>query len=735
MDKDHDDQEPGGAMPFDTGDESQGAGSPASSLKDRGFILLRFTLIIATSCLLLVEIQPTEIPPTLLLLMVAALLSNIALLALPAPRLRSPLVIGAAILGDTAWITAALIATGRFNADFFYVYFFVLFLAGIGENIRLIVLSVLVVCSAYVVLIIRTAGPDQILTSQALIRIPFLFSVAIFYGYLVNRLRGERHRAEKERAIINHLEDNRRVLAESNKSLQEEIEGRERVEKELRKFSRAVEQSSNLVMIVDDDEKVEFVNPPFESISGAPAEEVIGRGLDVFKEMGAPANIIDQMVSAVRNRTEWRGEIPLKQNRGPEMWLSTSTSPIRSAEGEVINTLVIATDISERVLIERRLTDANAEMHRLSQMKSNFVSTVSHELKSPLTAIKNAVSLIDPGGKGESNEKFLQMIKRSANRLNFIISDLLDMSKVESGKLTIAAEPVAICSFLSEIVEPLESQAAAASVELVVDAPDNLPEVLADAKRIEQVVTNLISNALKATPKGGTITVSAEQGDEIVTIGVRDTGIGLSVDDQKSVFDAFFQADNVLRNKSGGTGLGLTICRDLVRGHGSDLHLESELGEGSCFSFHLPVASERAKETIAFENDVRTKFRAHPYFTVLLIDFGADQAIPDGALTGYVFETLHNVLHHLVPRSLDIFCDQPAHRRIIVVLLSTPREGGRVVKQRLTTTLATNLFKVGGRGMASLEIHGPAAYPEDADFGAGLIECAILESEDTEDEQ
>lgn len=725
----------GGAMTGDSQKSIRGRFATAASMTmDRGFILLRFTLIIATTSLLLVEMRPTSIPPLLLILMAVALLSNVALLALPVENLRSPWVIGATIVGDTVWITAALLATGRFNSDFFYLYFFVLFLAGIGENVRLIALSVVVVSFSYVVLVGQTVGFDQGLTTQTLMKIPFLFSVAVFYGYLVNRLRGQRRQFERERETTDALERNRRTLAGANKFLQKEMEGRNRVEQELRKFSRAVEQSSNLVIIMDDDDKVEYVNPLFEKITGSPGEAVFGRGLDVFKDLGAPTEVIEGMESSVRNRNEWRGELPLKQTDGSELWLSLSTSPIRSDTGEVINTVVIAADISERVTIEHQLSDANAELHRLSQMKSNFVSTVSHELKSPLTVIKNAVTLIDPGPEKDSNEKFVQMIKRSADRLNFIISDLLDMSKVETGKLTIVADPVELRKFLLEVVEPFEMQAESAKVDLVVEVPDTLPEVLADAKRIEQVVTNLISNALKATPDGGTITLTARQNQDTVRIEIRDTGIGLSSEDQEKVFDAFFQSGNVLEGKSAGTGLGLTICRDLVRGHGGDLKLESELGVGSCFSFGLPVLSERAKEAIAFENDFRTKFRTHPYFSILVIDFGAQEAAEVRELSSVVFETLHQVLHHLVPRSLDVFYDQPAHKRAIVVLLSTPREGGMVVQQRLSTTLSTNLFEVGGLGMASLKVFGPSAYPQDGEYGAGLIECAILVGDTTEDE-
>jgi PAS domain S-box-containing protein len=703
-------------------------------MMDRGFILLRFVLIIATSSLLVVEVGPSGFPLPLVGLMAAALLSNIALLALPGQRLRSPWVVTVAVLGDTAWITAALLVTGRFTADFFYLYFFVLFLAGVAENIRLIAVSVLVVCLAYVVLVARAYGPDQLLTSGALIRIPFLFTVAVFYGYLVDRLRGERHRVDKERAIIEKLERHQRVLAEANERLETEVIERRRVEQELRKFSRAVEQSSNLVIIIDGDDKIEFVNPLFEQITDLRPGSIMGRGVDVLTQAGAPDEAVAPLTAAVRNRSEWRGEIPLKQGEAGGVWLAFSTSPVRNADGLFTNTTVIATDISERVSAERQLTETNIELHRLSQVKSNFVSTVSHELKSPLTVIKNAVSLVDPEAGAETNQRFLQMIRRGADRLNYIISDLLDMSKVESGKLTIAAEPVDPTAFLSDVIEPFKSQAATAGLDLQLEGADGIPEVLADAKRVEQVITNLLSNAFKATPEGGRVVVSADCDGDRVKIRVRDTGIGLSDEDRRKVFDAFFQAGNALSDRPAGTGLGLTICRDLVRGHGSELLLESKLGAGTEFSFHLPVASERATEIIAFENQVRTKFRAHPYFSMLVIDMAQQGSPSGGYLSAREFETLHSVLRHHIPRALDIFCDQPRHDRVIVVLLSTPVDGGWVVKRRLASTLATNLFEVGGRGMASLRVLGPAAYPDDGEYGAGLIECAILRGETTEEE-
>ena len=558
---------------------------------DRAFILLRFTLIIATSYLLLAELGPGSVPPTLLFLLALVFLTNLGALALPSNWLRSPALIGAAVVGDTLWITVALIATGRFNAEFFYLYFFVLFLAGIGENIRLITLTATVVCVAYVVLIAQTAGPAEVLTTQTLIRVPFLFSAAIFYGYLVDRLRKERHRTREEMAVIEGLEHNRRALAQ-----------------------------------------------------------------------------------------------------------------------------------------------ANEELRRLSEAKSKFVSTVSHELKSPLTAIKNAVNLIDPGADREVNDKFLEMIRRNADRLNSIIADLLDMSKVESGSLTIVADSLDLPPFLAKVAEPFESQAASAGIRFEFDTPESLPEVFADANRIEQVVSNLLSNALKATPSGGSVSLSLESADnEQVLISVSDDGVGLTEEDQSKIFEPFYQAPNALKGKPPGTGLGLTICRDLIRGHGSELEVESKIGAGGRFFFSLPVRSQRAIETISFENRVRTTFRAHPYFTLMVVDCDSDSSPgPEGTAKTTV-ETVHARLEKLLPRALDVLYDQPSHRRIIVVLLSTPLGGGLVVKRKLVSAFASK--SAGGEGSDTgwPRVFGPAGYPEDGEHGSTLIDRAIMVGEQLED--
>ncbi len=570
-------------------DQVAGSGSP---IMDRSFILLRFTLIIATSYLLIAEFGSRSVPAPLMVLLVVVILSNVCALGLPVRVLHSPWLIAVTVVVDTAWITIALLATGRFTSEFFYLYFFVLFLAGVGENIRLIALGVAVVCFAYVVLVARTGGVDEVVTTQTLIRLPFLFSVAIFYGYLVDRLRRERHRVSKEQAIIESLERNRRALAA-----------------------------------------------------------------------------------------------------------------------------------------------ANEELRRQSDIKSKFVSTVSHELKSPLTAIKNATSLIDPVAEPEANARFLQMIRRNADRLQLIVSDLLDMAKAESGSLTISPGPVRLQSFLAEIVDPFGPQAAASGVELSVDGVDGELEAFADAARIEQVVVNLVSNAIKATPEGGAVTVSAEAaGDHGVTVAVSDTGVGLETTDQVKIFEPFYQAGGTADDKPKGTGLGLTICRDLIRGHGSELEVESEPGAGSRFFFALPRPSERATETIAFENQVRSSFRAHPYFSILVVECGDPAQAARPARTSGRFDAVADMVDRLLPRSLDVVCRQPAHDRVIAVLLSTPLASAWVVRRKLAAAIASSFKDPRSSSATPPRVLGPAGYPEDGDHGGALISRAMTRDETIQEE-
>jgi len=563
------------------------------SFRLRAFVLLRVTLIVASSYLVLAQFSFRTVPGTVVSLVILGLLSNLALWWLPRDVISSARFLGGLVLADTLWIAALLVLAGRFDPEFFYLFFFVVLLAAIGENLAVILLGTLAACSAYFLVVYMTLGKEALLTASTLIRIPFLLSVAGFYGYLVDRIRKERQRAMSEALVIHELQEQQRRMEEINLRLEREIEDRKRIEEELQKAS---------------------------------------------------------------------------------------------------------------------------------EMKSVFVSTVSHELRTPLTSIKNAVDLLSASlGELEGPEgRFLEIARRNIDRLALIIADLLEISRIEAGKIRCRFEETVAERFLEPVVSSLGEEARRKQLALELDIEEGLPPVWADPQRMEQVVTNLLSNAIKFTPEGGRIVVAARRNGDTVEFSVRDSGIGLGDGDRERVFEPFFQAGDALTDRARGTGLGLAISWKLVAAHGSGIVVESEPGRGSRFSFGLPVASERAREITALEESIR-EFMAFPFFSLLVVQVPAERG--DGpARDGTWIERARTVLEKTLPRSSDRFILQPALGRIVVVLLGTGADGGSVVRERLRRAMESGQ-------MAGVEVRGPAVYPEDGGAGFQLVRAALERKE------
>ena len=560
------------------------------SFRLRAFVLLRLTLIVASSYLVLAQYGFRTVPWPEGTLVLLGLLSNIVLWRIPRRVLSSPRFLAGLVVADTLWIAALLVLTGRFEPEFFYLFFFVVLLAAIGENLAVILLGTIVACIAYGLVVYTTMGKAELLTASTLIRIPFLISAAGFYGYLVDRIRKERQRAASEELAVRELEGQQRQMEEINARLEREIEDRKRIEEELQ---------------------------------------------------------------------------------------------------------------------------------RASEMKSAFVSMVSHELKTPLTSIKNAVDLLAPSIEGleEPQQRMLAIARRNVDRLGHIIGDLLEISRIEAGKIRCCFEEVDPLRFLGPVVANLETEARRKSLTLELRADERLPAVWADPRRIEQVVTNLVSNAIKFTPEGGTIEVAATNLGDEVEIGVTDTGIGLAPEDRERVFEPFFQAGDPLTGRARGTGLGLAISWNLVASHGYELKVLSEKGAGSRFWFRLASAGPAARERTSLEEAMR-EYMAFPFFAVLAVlpDGRRDDAAERERWTGATREILAGML----PRSSDKLIVQPVLGRIVVVLLGTGRDGGGVVRSRVAEALAS----AGGAAV----VHGPAVYPEDGATGFQLIDAAMAAS-------
>ena len=276
------------------------------------------------------------------------------------------------------------------------------------------------------------------------------------------------------------------------------------------------------------------------------------------------------------------GDRPYQVSRRDTFLLSTAAIQAAMA---IQNTLLFA-----------EVKDKNAALERVNHLKSQFLATVTHELRTPLHSIISYGALILEGFvEGEltaEQEEHIQFIVRRAEDLSRLVDDMLDLSKIEADRLEVKIEPLVLKTSLTEVINQLKPIASNKGLQLTLEMDDALPMVLADSQRIRQVVINMISNALKFTEKGGvTIQCALLDRYDMLRISVNDTGIGISPASLDYIFAAFRQADGSTTRRFGGTGLGLTIARKLIELQGGEVSVESVVEQGSTFAFTLPVAS------------------------------------------------------------------------------------------------------------------------------------------------
>ena len=274
----------------------------------------------------------------------------------------------------------------------------------------------------------------------------------------------------------------------------------------------------------------------------------------------------------------------------------------------------------ENASLYEEIKATNTKLEKLERLKSEFTSIVSHELRTPLTAIKNSLDILLSGKTGEitaAMDNFLNLAKRNVTRLSGIINDLLDLTKVEAGKMDFRFEKGDINSPVEFVKNTFENLAKEKKIELKLEAQTEIAQTYFDSQRIEQVVTNLVSNAVKFTNENGKIiikteTIPLEKVDKskifdlqnpvfyenYIKVSVADSGIGIAPEDIVKVFDKFQQIENSLNRKNGGTGLGLPIAKQLIEAHRGFIWVESEPNIGTTFSFILPILSEKEFFTI-----------------------------------------------------------------------------------------------------------------------------------------
>ena len=244
----------------------------------------------------------------------------------------------------------------------------------------------------------------------------------------------------------------------------------------------------------------------------------------------------------------------------------------------------------------RELNEANARLRELSAMKEEFLALTTHDLRSPLTVISGVINFFTSGRLGEmtaEQKNMVAMMERNTQNLIELVNDLLDASKLESGTMRLDPATIELGGLVSDLREQMQPLAREKEISLEEDVPEDLPPLRADRAKLRRILVNLVSNALKFTPKGGRVRLGAALEGPFVRVSVEDTGVGIPREDLHDIFDKYAQARSRATRSEKGTGLGLYITRQLVELHGGKIGVQSEVGRGSTFSFTIPVASDK----------------------------------------------------------------------------------------------------------------------------------------------
>ena len=389
-----------------------------------------------------------------------------------------------------------------------------------------------------------------------------------------------------------------RKQAEQNLILQEE------------KYRNIIANMNLGLMEVDLNDTVQYVNQSFCKMSGFNAEDMVGKKAVDLLMSKTERDLIMQKTEQRKDGVSDLYELPIKNKTGELRWWLISGAPRYNDEGELVGTVGIHLDITDQKRLEIELKLAKNKAEDSSKAKESFLATMSHEIRTPLNAIVGITDLMKLDKK-TWNEENLDILSFSAKNLLALITDILDLTKIDAGKITMAQNPIDLKALLTGINQMFRSSCEEKNVEIILSIDTSVPQnVRGDELRLSQILNNLISNAVKFTHKGYVkINVSASQvtetGKTRIAFKVTDTGIGIRKDKLETIFNVFEQADSSIVRQFGGTGLGLSITKKLIELQGGEIKVESKLNKGSSFSFYIDYEVSKARKTVS--EDILTK--------------------------------------------------------------------------------------------------------------------------------
>lgn len=375
----------------------------------------------------------------------------------------------------------------------------------------------------------------------------------------------------------------------------------------------AIKHSINAIAIIDNYGKITYANESFLNAWNYKEEEVIGEPIVKFwKTKGKYAEILNNVLE----KGGWQGEFVAERKDGSIFNVFLSASSVLDDTNNPIAMLTSFIDITEQKksrekleLYKNKIEKQNIQLKKLDQLKSAFLNATSHELRTPMSSIKGYVQMLIKQVLGELSKEqkdALEVILRNTNRLDNLIQDILDISRLESGTMKFITEKTNISDLINDVSETMRPSADLKKIKIKTYVEDNLKELTIDSDRIKQVIINLINNALKFSENGTEINLSAKQYKDSILFEVQDFGRGIPKNKKEKIFETFYQIDSGMDRKFGGAGLGLAISRGMVISHGGKIWVESEgvKGRGSTIKFTLPLEPEKDMEGRFKEIDI-----------------------------------------------------------------------------------------------------------------------------------
>jgi len=357
------------------------------------------------------------------------------------------------------------------------------------------------------------------------------------------------------------------------------------------KLTKAVTESPVSVIITDNTGDIEYVNPKFTSLTGYSYDEVIGLNPRILKSGNTPDSQYENLWKTISSGKEWRGEFKNKKKNGEFYWEDISISPILDETGKISHYVAVKEDITDRKILINQLIEARDKAEESDRLKTSFLQNISHEIRTPMNGIMGFIELLkDPDITGEEQNLYFDVIEKSSHRMLSTINDIIDISKIEAGVVTVKKSTIYINQIVADVVTffRLEIENKGMKINLHLDQSVKNLTINSDFEKIYATLSNLIKNAIKYSIKGE-INVSAAKKIHFVEFCIEDTGIGIPKDKLDKIFERFIQAESESIRTYEGAGLGLSIVKAYIELLGGVIYVESEPGIGSKFTFTIPL--------------------------------------------------------------------------------------------------------------------------------------------------